>query len=98
MEMKFNTKKIQYFYNRYKAALYSADGSIWTVYKKPSLRKRKVWLDILDEYKRLNGHGLAVISHCAAFFTAAFIYYTEDNRRFFVVITKENRYISEIKE
>lgn len=97
MKMKFNTKKMQYFYSKYKAAINRGDFSIENIYKNPSDKKIKVWQHILRIYNDLGGRDLAIISHSIYYFSAAFKF-RENNKEFFLVVTPFSQYISEINE
>lgn len=95
MTVDFKTKKMQHFYERYKAALDRGDFSINNVYKDPSDNKIKAWQDVCKICTNLVGTGLAVISYTAQYFTAAFMF-KEDGKKFFLVETAFGQYISEV--
>lgn len=97
MTLDFKSKKMQYFYERYQAALDRGDYTLHSVYKNPSENKQDAWLEVLKIYQNLDGHGLAVISHSAQYFTAAFMF-EENHKKFFLVETPFGQYISEVKE
>lgn len=97
MTIDFNSKKMQHFYTKYKAALDRGDWSIENVYKDPSDNKIKAWQDVCKICTNLGGTGLAVISHTVQYFTAAFMF-KEDGRKFFLVETAFGQYISEVPD
>lgn len=97
MQMNFKTKKMQHFYEKYKAALEHGDWSIENVYKDPSTKKIEAWQEVCRIYTNLGGRKLAVISHTAQYFTAAFMF-EEDGKNFFLVETPFGQYISEVQD
>lgn len=96
-KMNFETLKMQRWYNMYQFALKHGYYSLELVYKNPSARKQEEWQHICKIFTDLNGHGLAVISYNSFFFAAAFIF-RENGKKYFVVETHTEQYISEMKE
>lgn len=97
MFINFKTKKMQHFWNSYKSALRHHIATLQDVYKKPSAKKIKTYDYCCKIFNNLNGRDFAIISSSISYFTAAFTY-IEDGKKWFLVETPTNQYISEIKE
>ena len=93
----FKTKKMQYFWNRYKSALRHHITILEDIYNKPSVKKIKAYEQCVRVFHDLNGRDFAIISSNRNVFTVAFIY-IEDGKEWFLVETSTDQYISEIKE
>lgn len=97
MLIDFKTKKIQHFWNNYKSALKHHLVTLQDVYKKPSDKKLKAYVQCVKTFNDLRGRDFAIISSNKNVFTVAFIY-IEDGKEWFLVETATDQYISEIKE
>ena len=97
MLIDFKTKKMQHFWNNYKYALRHGIATLQDVYKNPSAKKIKAYEQCVKIFYDLNGRDFAIISSNRNIFTVAFIY-REDGKKWFLVETPTDQYISEIKE
>lgn len=88
---------MQCYWNRYKFALRHGITTLQDVYKNPSAKKINVYKQYVRTFYDLNGRDFAIISSSSFSFTIAFLY-EEDGKKWFLVKTRTNQYISEIKE
>ena len=97
MFINFKTKKMQYYWNSYKFALRHGITTLQDVYKNPSAKKINNYKQCVRTLYDINGRDFAIISSNNYSFTIAFTF-GGDGKKWFLVKTKTNQYISEIKE